>query len=56
VVSLHAGVTREQVQENTGWQVRFAAKVAETPAPTAQELEVLRELHARTARAHAAAA
>ena len=56
VVSLHPGVTREQVKENTGWDVRFAAQVAETPAPTAQELEVLRALHARTARAHAEAA
>ncbi len=55
VVSMHPGVTREQIQDNTGWQVRFAAQVAETPPPTAQELEVLRELHARTARAHAAA-
>jgi glutaconate CoA-transferase subunit B len=56
VVSLHPGVTREQVKENTGWDVRFAAQVAETPEPTAQELEVLRALHARTARAHAEAA
>jgi glutaconate CoA-transferase subunit B len=32
--------------------VRFAATVAETPPPTAHELEVLRDLHARTARAH----
>jgi len=30
--------------------------VAETPAPTEQELSVLRELHARTARAHGEAA
>jgi glutaconate CoA-transferase, subunit B len=52
VVSLHPGVTREQVAENTGWPVRYAADVAETPAPTANELEVLRELNARTARAH----
>ncbi len=56
VVSLHPGVTSEQVKENTGWDVRFAAEVTETAAPTAQELEVLRELHARTARAHAEAA
>ena len=55
VVSLHPGVTREQVQDNTGWQVRFAANVAETPAPTAKELEVLRDLQARTNRAQAAA-
>jgi glutaconate CoA-transferase, subunit B len=52
VVSLHPGVTREQVAENTGWPVRYAADVAETPSPTANELEVLRELNARTARAH----
>ncbi len=55
VVSIHPGVTREQIQENTGWDVKFAAHVAETPPPTAKELEVLRELQARTARAHAAA-
>jgi len=56
VVSIHPGVTREQIQENTGWPVKFAAKVAETSAPTQRELEVLRELHARTNRAHAEAA
>ena len=43
-------------QENTGWPVRFAAAVAETPPPTAQELEILRALHARTAAAHGKAA
>lgn len=55
VVSIHPGVTRAQIQENTGWPVKFAAKVAETPPPTAKELDVLRELHARTDRAQAAA-
>ena len=55
VTSIHPGVTREQIQENTGWTVRYAARVAETPAPTAQELDVLRALHARTNKAHAAA-
>ena len=55
VVSLHPGVTREQVQDNTGWQVRFAPQLAETAPPRREELEVLREVHARTARAHAAA-
>jgi glutaconate CoA-transferase subunit B len=56
VTSIHAGVSRAQIAENTGWDVRYAAKVGETPAPTARELEVLRALHARTARAHGAAA
>jgi glutaconate CoA-transferase subunit B len=51
-VSLHPGVTREQVRENTGWSVRFAGSVAETPAPHTHELEALRDLNARTARAH----
>jgi glutaconate CoA-transferase subunit B len=52
VVSLHPGVTTDQVRENTGWNVRFAARVDETPAPMASELEALRDLNARTAAAH----
>jgi glutaconate CoA-transferase subunit B len=56
VVSIHPGVTRERIAENTGWSVRYGANVTETPAPTALELEVLRELQARTARAHGKAA
>jgi glutaconate CoA-transferase, subunit B len=56
VVSLHPGVTRDQVRENTGWDVRFAAQVAETPAPNDRELAALRDLNARTALAHGTAA
>ncbi|MCZ7660268.1 MAG: CoA-transferase subunit beta [Xanthobacteraceae bacterium] len=56
VISIHPGVTRERIRENTGWPVRYAAEVAETAPPTRAELEVLRELHARTARAHGAQA
>jgi glutaconate CoA-transferase subunit B len=56
VTSIHPGVTREQIAENTGWPVRFAAQVKETPVPTAQELGTLRALHARTAAAHGKAA
>ena len=52
VTSMHPGVTREQIAENTGWPVRYAANVAETPAPTDKELATLRDLHARTKRAH----
>ncbi|MEH6368474.1 MAG: CoA-transferase, partial [Pseudomonas marincola] len=52
VTSLHPGITREQVIEATGWQIRFAAVVAETDAPTSVELEALRALEARTAAAH----
>jgi glutaconate CoA-transferase, subunit B len=52
VVSIHPGVTREQIEANTGWSVHYAPAVAETPIPSARELEVLRDLHARTKRAH----
>ena len=50
VTTIHPGVTREQVGANAGWPVRFADRVAETPAPTAEELGVLRDLQARTAK------
>lgn len=52
VTSLHPGITRDQVRQKTGWEVRFADTVEETTPPTPAELEVLRELHARTQRAH----
>jgi glutaconate CoA-transferase subunit B len=56
VTLIHPGVTREQIQDNAGWTVRYAKSVAETKMPTAQELEILRELNVRTARAHGEAA
>jgi glutaconate CoA-transferase subunit B len=56
VTSIHPGVTRDAIKANTGWAVRYAANVTETPAPTDRELSVLREVHARTARAHGDAA
>lgn len=52
VTSLHPGVTREQVQEATGWEIRFADQLESTPEPSDKELEVLRELKARTDRHH----
>jgi glutaconate CoA-transferase subunit B len=55
VSSMHPGVTRDQVRDNTAWEVRFAGTVEETVPPAPGELEVLRDLHARTARAHGAA-
>jgi glutaconate CoA-transferase subunit B len=55
VTSLHPGITREQVRENTSWEVQFAGEPVETEPPAATELEALRELHARTARAHGTA-
>ncbi len=52
VKSLHPGITREHVAGECGWELEFAGRLAETPAPTDNELGVLRELHARTRRAH----
>jgi len=56
VVSLHPGIAREQVAGSTGWAIKFSDRVAETPPPTAEELRVLRDLHARTKAAHGEAA
>jgi len=53
VISIHAGVTREQIAANTGWEVQYASVATVTPPPTREELQVLRELHERTRAAHA---
>ena len=53
VTAMHPGVTRELIQDNTAWPVRFAQRVAISPAPTSVELSVLRDLQERTRRAHA---
>lgn len=52
VTSIHQGVSREQIVENCGWDIRFADHVVETSVPTENELRVLRDIHARTKRAH----
>jgi glutaconate CoA-transferase subunit B len=52
VVAIHPGVTPEQLRANTGWPVKFAENLIQTPVPTAQELSVLRDLQERTKRAH----
>ncbi len=53
VTSLHEGVTPEQVQQSTGWDVRFVPDTPSTPEPTSEELTVLRDLRARSAAAWA---
>jgi glutaconate CoA-transferase, subunit B len=53
LVSLHPGVTAEDVVQACGWPLRVAERLAETPAATAEELAVLRDLQERTRRAHA---
>jgi glutaconate CoA-transferase subunit B len=56
VTSLHPGVTRELVRQQTSWGIRFVDTLEDTPPPTADELGILRDLHARTAKAHGRAA
>jgi glutaconate CoA-transferase subunit B len=53
LTTVHQGVTVEQVVAETGWPLKVAATVETTPPPTELELQVLRELNARTAKAHA---
>jgi glutaconate CoA-transferase, subunit B len=55
VTSLHPGVTRQQAQESTGWKLTFAPTAGLTAPPTEQELATLRDIHARTKRAHGGA-
>jgi len=43
VESLHHGVTFDQVQENTSFELLKAPEIAETERPTAEELRILRE-------------
>lgn len=49
VTSLYAGVTRDDITQRTGWPVRFAETVMQTPPPTTEELGVLRDLMNRSA-------
>jgi len=44
VDSLCAGVTPEEIRDNTGFDIRIDDCVGLLPAPTAQELEILRNL------------
>jgi glutaconate CoA-transferase subunit B len=53
LTSVHPGVTVEKVVAETGWALKVAPQVETTAPPTEHELSVLRDLQARTARAHA---
>lgn len=53
VVSLHPGVTFEMVQEATGFALLAADCMAETPAPTPAQLEIIRRLDPHDMRAGA---
>jgi glutaconate CoA-transferase subunit B len=42
LVSVHPGLRVEDVRVNTGWDLRMADDVSETPIPTPAELDILR--------------
>ena len=47
LTTVHPGVTVQQVQEATGWELRIAGEVASTEPPADEELSALEELLAR---------
>jgi len=49
LTSVHPGVAVEQVLQATGWELRVAADVGETAAPTDEELRALRALRTKGA-------
>ncbi len=52
LTSIHPGVTVEQVREATGWDVKISPDLKVTEIPDADALAALRDLQARTAKAH----
>ncbi|MBV9815916.1 MAG: hypothetical protein JO229_09235 [Alphaproteobacteria bacterium] len=44
LVALHSGITTEQVQTNTGFELLIAAELAITEPPSEKELKALRHL------------
>jgi glutaconate CoA-transferase subunit B len=40
---LHPGVTLDEVRDNMAWEPKVAPDLAETPAPTDEELRLIRE-------------
>lgn len=52
LASIHPGVDVEQAKAATGWELKVAPDLKTTPPPAARELDMLRELHRRTAEAY----
>lgn len=51
IKSLHPGVTVEQVVENTGFELHIPDNIPTTPAPTEEQLEIIRQLDPKDVRA-----
>ena len=48
VTSIHSGVSREEISQSTGWEIRFANNINTTKAPSNIELGALRALQNRS--------
>ena len=48
LTALHPGATAEQAREATGWDLKVAGETKTTDHPTGEELQLLRDLKART--------
>jgi glutaconate CoA-transferase subunit B len=46
LVRLHPGASVDQARRSTGWELKVADDLAESAPPTAEELEILRQLEA----------
>jgi acyl CoA:acetate/3-ketoacid CoA transferase beta subunit len=44
LASVHAGVSVDEVLENTGFELAIGGEIPETRAPTARELQIIREV------------
>ncbi len=52
VKSLHPGVSFEEVQENTGFELQRDEQIPTTPSPTAEDLKIIEALDPHNLRAH----
>ena len=52
LVSLHPGITAEQVQENTGYPVHVEGEIPVTAAPTQEQLDIIAALDPHNQRAY----
>jgi hypothetical protein len=43
LISYHPGVTVEQIQKKTGFELGIAPDLYETPSPTGEEIRLLRQ-------------
>jgi len=53
LTEIHPGLDLDGVLGNTGWELQVGDSLKPTEAPTGEELDILRDLKARTAAAHA---